>query len=74
EFDRIFNSYRLGKGKRDPSVFDDVARELGIAPGEVLFVDDMLANVVRAESRGMRGILFEDEPRFERDLKRYTEV
>lgn len=74
EFDRIFNSYRLGKGKRDPSVFDDVARELGIAPGEALFVDDMLANVVRAESRGMRGILFEDEPRFERDLKRYTEV
>ena len=73
EFDRLFNSYRLGKGKRDPSLFDDVARELGIEPGEALFVDDMLANVVRAESRGMRGIVFEDEERFLTELKRYVE-
>lgn len=74
EFDRVFNSYRLGKGKRDPSIFDDVARELGIAPREALFVDDMLANVVRAESRGMRGIVFDDEARFRQELKRFVEV
>ncbi|AJE04937.1 hypothetical protein GPICK_13580 [Geobacter pickeringii] len=70
EFDRVFNSYRLGKGKRDPSLFDDVALSLGIAPGEALFVDDMLANVVRAESRGGRAIVFEDEERFLEELKR----
>lgn len=74
EFDRVFNSYRLGKGKRDPSLFDDVARELGIAPREAVFVDDMLANVVRAESRGMRGIVFDDEARFRQELKRFVEV
>lgn len=74
EFDRVFNSYRLGKGKRDPSLFDDVAGELGIEPRQALFVDDMLANVVRAESRGMRGIVFEDEARFRRELRRYVEV
>lgn len=61
EFDRVFSSYRLGKGKRDPSLFDEVVSALGIAPNEALFVDDMLANVVRAESRGLRGVLFESE-------------
>lgn len=74
EFDRVFNSYRLGKGKRDPSLFDDVARELGIDPREAVFVDDMLANVVRAESRGMRGIVADGEPRLRRELKRFVEV
>ena len=29
-FDRVYNSYRLGKGKRDPSVFGDVAADLGM--------------------------------------------
>jgi putative hydrolase of the HAD superfamily len=71
EFDRVFISHRLGKGKRDPSIFDDVARELGIAPEEALFVDDMLANVVRAEGRGMRGTVFEDEERFLREMSGY---
>ena len=70
EFDRVFNSYRMGKGKRDPSIFDDVARELGIGTGEALFVDDMPANVMRAESRGMRGIVFADEVRFLREMER----
>ena len=70
EFDRVFNSHRLGKGKRDPSLFDDVARELGISPGEALFVDDMPANVARAEGRGMRGIVFDDETRFRREMDR----
>lgn len=74
EFDRVFNSYRLGKGKRDPSLFDDVVRELGIDPREAIFVDDMLANVVRGESRGVRGIVFDDEPRLRRELKRFAEV
>ncbi|QSV46209.1 HAD-IA family hydrolase [Geobacter benzoatilyticus] len=74
EFDRVFNSYRLGKGKRDPSLFDDVARELGIDPRDAVFVDDMLANVVRAESRGMRGIVADGEPQLRRELKRFVEV
>jgi len=33
EFDRVFNSYRLGKGKRDATVFDDMANALNLEPG-----------------------------------------
>ncbi|HEY6874136.1 MAG TPA: HAD family phosphatase [Geobacteraceae bacterium] len=61
EFDRVFNSYRTGKGKRDPSFFDDVVRELQIDPHEALFIDDMPGNVERARSRGLQALLFEDE-------------
>ena len=53
EFDRVFNSYRLGKGKRDATVFDDMANALNREPGELLFLDDNAGNVERAASRGM---------------------
>jgi putative hydrolase of the HAD superfamily len=69
EFDRVFNSYRLGKGKRDATVFDDAARALGVAPQEALFVDDNPGHVERAASRGLRAVLFIDEDRFLADLK-----
>jgi len=70
EFDRVFNSYRLGKGKRDSVVFAETVALLGIAPGEALFVDDMPANVERSRSQGLRGLVFEDEERFLVELER----
>jgi putative hydrolase of the HAD superfamily len=30
EFNQIFNSYHLGKGKKDPSLFPEVAAKLGV--------------------------------------------
>ena len=56
EFDRLYISYRLGKGKRDASLFDDVATDLGLAPQQIVFVDDNRGNVERARSRGMVGV------------------
>jgi putative hydrolase of the HAD superfamily len=72
EFERVFNSYRLGKGKADPSLFDDVVGEMGVAPGEALFVDDMPGNVERAAARGLRTILYRDEETFREELARAT--
>jgi len=68
EFDHVFNSYRLGKGKRDPSLFTDVVAFLGINPHEALFVDDMLANVERAKTKGIPGFVFTDEEDFLSEL------
>jgi putative hydrolase of the HAD superfamily len=67
-FDQVFNSYRLGKGKRDPSAFDDAVRSLGVAPHEALMVDDLPGNVARAAARGLRTILFRDEASFLAEL------
>lgn len=68
QFDRIFNSYHLGKGKRDPSLFDDVVRTLNMAPQEILFVDDNEGHVERARSRGLKALLFRDEKTFLSDM------
>jgi putative hydrolase of the HAD superfamily len=70
EFDHVFNSYRLGKGKRDPSLFADVVAGVGIVPHEALFVDDMPANVERAKHEGLQGMVFADEEGFLAELER----
>ena len=69
-FDHLYISYRLGKGKRDPTLFDDIARDLGLAPDEILFIDDNAANVERARQRGWHGIVFTDTDTLLRQLRR----
>ena len=68
-FDRVYNSYHLGKGKRDPSLFDDVARDLGLVPHDIAFVDDDPGNVARARSRGIKAVLFQSEDQCVNDLE-----
>ncbi|HID45251.1 MAG TPA: HAD family phosphatase [Chromatiaceae bacterium] len=67
-FDVVFNSYYLGMGKRDPEVFDKVAEKLGVVPGEILFIDDSPGNVERAQSRGLRTLLFVNREQLEQEL------
>ncbi|KTG17411.1 MULTISPECIES: HAD family phosphatase [unclassified Guyparkeria] len=55
-FDRVFNSYYLGKGKRDPSIFRDVLDELGYPASATLFVDDSESHVERARGEGLRAV------------------
>lgn len=68
-FDRVFNSYRMHKSKRDASVFRDVCAELSAAPGETLFVDDNINHIRRAKSRGLRTIHFTGIDEFKKQLK-----
>jgi putative hydrolase of the HAD superfamily len=68
-FDRVFNSYYLGKGKRDVSLFIEVAAELGLPPSAIVFVDDNSGNVARAIAAGMQAILYTDEPSFRQALQ-----
>lgn len=65
-FDHVFNSYDLGKGKRDPTLFYDIAARLALAPGEILFVDDLRSNVDRARAAGWQAIHYTDRSSFEK--------
>ena len=67
-FDHVFVSFRLGKGKRDPSLFGDVLGELGLRPREVLFVDDDPGNVSRARSQGIQAVVYVDRDSLGREL------
>jgi putative hydrolase of the HAD superfamily len=69
-FDRVFNSFHLHKSKKDPSLFMEVCTLLGVDPREVLFIDDNLANIERAASRGLKTIHFRDVAVFKEDLNK----
>ncbi len=59
-FDHVFNSYHMGKGKRDSSLFDDIAGLLKASPDRILFIDDDPGNIERAGQMGWRAILYEE--------------
>jgi putative hydrolase of the HAD superfamily len=72
EFDVVFNSYHLGRGKRDSGVFDEVAERLEVRPSEVLFIDDNEGHIERARSKGFQTILFRDKESFVREMKGFS--
>jgi putative hydrolase of the HAD superfamily len=69
DFDQVFNSYHLGKSKRDASVFMDVAARLKVPPERILFIDDNEGHVQRARSKGLHTILFRDRESFLREMR-----
>jgi len=63
-FDHVFNSYYMGKGKRDPGLFIDIAEKLALSPTEILLVDDIENNVTRAQAAGWKAIHYVDKASF----------
>ena len=63
-FDPVFNSYHMGKGKRDPGLFYELSEQLALSPNEILLVDDMKSNVERAQAAGWQAIHYVDKEDF----------
>jgi len=61
EFHRVFNSYYMGKGKRDSTIFEDVSRELGVPHHGILFIDDNEGHITRAANLGFQVIHYRDK-------------
>lgn len=60
DFDVVVDSCDVGLRKPDPAVFRLTCDLLGVAPGEVVLLDDSPRNTVAAEAFGMRSILVKD--------------
>ncbi|WP_024904905.1 HAD family hydrolase [Robbsia andropogonis] len=56
----IYASARFGAAKPDPTVFLRCLEYIERAPEDVLFVDDLYANVASARSLQIRSVLFEN--------------
>ena len=69
-FDHVFNSYHMGKGKRDASLFDDIAGFLKTQSGRILFIDDDPGHVERARQKGWQAILYTDAESFCQEMER----
>jgi putative hydrolase of the HAD superfamily len=70
-FDIVFNSFRLHKSKRDPSLFQDVCEILGVRPDEVLFVDDNINHIKRAADEGLITLHFSTAEEFEKQIREF---
>lgn len=55
-FDFIFNSYKIKKSKRAPSVFREACSEIGVAPSEALFIDDNIRNIHAAQAESLQTV------------------
>ena len=58
--DFIIYSHEVGMGKPDSRIYALTCERLGLPPDEVVFVDNVAANVTAAREGGMQAILFED--------------
>ncbi|MEN6622681.1 MAG: HAD family hydrolase [Smithella sp.] len=67
-FDYVFNSYHVGKGKRDISLFDDICGILKTSPSKILFIDDDQGHIERARQKNWQTILYTNRELFELDL------
>ena len=71
EFDYVFNSYHMGKSKKDLSHFEDVVSILRIENDRVLFIDDDLGNCERAKQAGLKIIYYTDREQFLHEIAEY---
>ncbi len=70
-FDYVFNSYHMGKSKKDPSHFEDVVRILNIEIHKVLFIDDDRGNCERAKQARLKVIHYMDREQFLHEIAGY---
>lgn len=73
-FDRVFNSFRIHKSKRDATVFGDVCAALGVKTGETLFVDDNINHIKRAQGQGLQTIHFAGIDDYKKRIRRFIDL
>jgi putative hydrolase of the HAD superfamily len=65
-----FASCYLRMRKPDKQIFDHVISMMGCGPDEALFIDNMKTNINGAVKAGIKGVLFTDQEKLLKDLKR----
>jgi len=69
-FDDLVISAEVGLAKPDPRIFELAVARLGMQPAEVVFVDDVLANVEAAQGVGLQAIHYQNNPQLFNALAR----
>ena len=68
-FDAFFESSVLGLQKPDPRIYEHACQELGIAPREAVFLDDIGRNLKSARALGMTTLKVDDAEAAVEDLE-----
>ena len=72
--DDIVYSHEVGLAKPDPAAYELVTARLGVEAGEVLFLDDVEANVVAARALGWHAVLHRDTSSSIAEMERIIEA
>jgi len=67
--DLIIYSHEVGVAKPEQRIFELACAQLGVLPTEMLFLDDVAANVEAARQLGIHAILFQDTAQAIRDIE-----
>lgn len=73
-FTKLFASHEMHKRKPYPGIYRDVARDLNLGPQDLIFFDDVQANVQGALKAGLEAHLFEDTGKMAQVLKNFQEM
>ncbi|XP_062825385.1 bifunctional epoxide hydrolase 2 isoform X2 [Anolis carolinensis] len=73
-FDQVIESCRVGLQKPDPKIYEYTLKELKAKPEEIIFLDDIGANLVPAKQMGMATILVQSEEAALKELQDLTGV
>ena len=63
-FDKVYNSYKMGITKKESRTFDLIIKNIGLDPGEMLFIDDHAAHIGRAQEKFLHTIWFTEKKMF----------
>lgn len=69
QFDDGVISARVQLIKPEPAIFALAAQRFGVAPGDLVFLDDVPANVAAARAAGWQALPFSDAAQAEADLR-----
>lgn len=69
-FAGVLTSHDLGQRKPDAACYEAAVSRIGVAPGAVLFFDDLAENVIGARSAGMQAVQVTDDDTVRRTLRR----
>jgi putative hydrolase of the HAD superfamily len=69
-FDVVIESSKVGMRKPDTAIYELVCRELGVAPSEAVFLDDLGVNLKPARAMGMTTIKVDEPGRAIAELER----
>ena len=67
--DRFIFSYRFKVAKPDPEMFNRALETIGAQPVDVVYIDDLLENVIAARGIGIRSFQFTDAPGMTKQLQ-----
>jgi epoxide hydrolase-like predicted phosphatase len=67
-FDPVVLSWEVGASKPQGRIFEVLIETLSMDPSEILFIDDVAANIAAAKDLGLQGLVFTDAQTLRSDL------